>query len=54
MGGGAVVHVPKGGVWLKPLLSPTGLGMMGFLIVSSSAALPRNRREIPRGCRTRR
>jgi len=49
--GHAVLHVPKGGVWLKPLLSPSGLGMMGFLIVSSGAAVPRNRREVPRGRR---
>jgi signal peptidase I len=52
--GHAVLHVPKGGVWLKPLLSPTGLGMMGFLIVSGGAAVPRNRREIPRGRRKKR
>lgn len=49
--GRAVLHVPKGGIWLKPVLSPTGLGMMGFLIVGSGAALPRNRREVPRGRR---
>jgi signal peptidase I len=49
--GRAVLHVPHGGVWLKPLLSPTGLGMMGFLVASGGAMLPRNRREIPRGRR---
>lgn len=49
--GHAVLHVPKGGVWLKPVLSPTALGMMGFLIVGGGIALPRNRREVPRGRR---
>ncbi len=50
--GQAFLHVPHGGVWLKPLLSPTGLGMIGFLIVSGgAAAAPRSRREIPRGRR---
>jgi signal peptidase I len=49
--GKAVLHVPKGGIWLKPLLSPTGLGMIGFLIVSGGAAAARTRREIPRGRR---
>jgi signal peptidase I len=49
------LHVPHGGVWLKPLLSPTGLGMMGFLIVGGGvAAAPRSRREIPRGRRRKR
>ena len=51
--GQAVLHVPKGGIWLKPLLSPAGLGMIGFLIVSSGAAA-RTRREIPRGRRKKR
>jgi hypothetical protein len=49
--GRAVLHVPKGGIWLKPVLSPTGLGMIGFLIVGGGAATARNRREIPRGRR---
>jgi signal peptidase I len=49
--GRAVLHVPKGGIWLKPVLSPTGLGMIGFLIVGGGLATPRNRREIPRGRR---
>ena len=49
--GRAVFHVPHGGIWLKPLLSPTGLGMMGFLIVGGGAAAPRSRREVPRGRR---
>jgi signal peptidase I len=49
--GQAVLHVPKGGVWLKPVLSPTGLGMMGFLIVGGAATTARTRREIPRGRR---
>jgi signal peptidase I len=48
--GRAVVHVPRGGIWLKPLLSPSGLGMIGFLIVGGGAAR-RTRREIPRGRR---
>ncbi len=47
--GRAVLHVPQGGIWLKPVLSPTGLGMIGFLIVGGGAATARNRREIPRG-----
>lgn len=49
--GRALLHVPHGGVWLKPILSPTGLGMMGFLIISGGAAGTRTRREIPRGRR---
>jgi signal peptidase I len=52
--GEAILHIPHGGVWLKPILSPTTLGMMGFLIVGSGAMLPRNRREIPRGRRKKR
>jgi signal peptidase I len=52
--GRAVLHVPKGGTWLQPMLSPTGLGMMGFLFVSSGAAVAKNRREIPRGRRKKR
>ena len=48
--GRAVLHIPKGGVWLQPLLSPTGLGMLGFLFVGGSGAA-RTRREIPRGRR---
>jgi hypothetical protein len=49
--GRAALLVPKGGVWLKAILSPSGLGMMGFLIVGNGVLLPRNRREIPRGRR---
>jgi signal peptidase I len=49
--GRALLHVPQGGVWLKPILSPTGFGMMGFLIISGGAAGTRTRREIPRGRR---
>jgi signal peptidase I len=49
--GHAVLHVPKGGIWLKPVLSPTGLGMIGFLVIGGGAATPRNRRELPRGRR---
>jgi signal peptidase I len=51
--GRAVLHVPKGGIWLKPLLGPSGLGMLGFLFVSG-AAVTRTRREIPRGRRKKR
>jgi signal peptidase I len=52
--GRAVLHVPKVGSWLKPLLSPTSLGMVGFLIVSGGAAAVRSRRDIPRGQRKKR
>ncbi len=52
--GSAFFHVPKGGVWLKPLLSPTGLGMIGFLILGAGAAPHRTRREVPRGRRKKR
>ncbi len=51
--GRAALHIPKGGVWLGPLLSPTGLGMLGFLFVSSGGAI-RTRRDIPRGRRKKR
>ncbi|WP_264653254.1 DUF5305 family protein [Actinoplanes cyaneus] len=51
--GRAFLHIPKGGTWLKPLLSPTGLGMLGFLF-ASGAATAKNRREIPRGRRKKR
>jgi signal peptidase I len=54
LAGRALLHVPKGGIWLKPLLSPTGLGMIGFLIVGAGTATARNRREIPRGRRKKR
>jgi hypothetical protein len=49
--GRAALHIPRGGVWLQPLLSPTSLGMIGFLFVSSGAATAKTRRDIPRGCR---
>ncbi|GAA2613825.1 signal peptidase I [Paractinoplanes durhamensis] len=49
--GRAVLHVPHGGIWLKPLLSPTGLGMFSFLIFTGGATAARTRREIPRGRR---
>ncbi|MFG1989157.1 DUF5305 family protein [Actinoplanes sp. NPDC048988] len=50
--GRAVLHIPKVGTWLKPFLSPTGLGMLSFLVISGGAATAaRNRREIPRGRR---
>jgi signal peptidase I len=51
--GRAVLHVPKGGIWLKPLLGPSGLGMLGFLVFSNAGGT-RNRREIPRGRRKKR
>ncbi|MEV4352300.1 signal peptidase I [Actinoplanes sp. NPDC049596] len=49
--GRAALHVPHGGIWLKPLLSPSGLGTLSFLVISGGAAAARNRREIPRGRR---
>lgn len=49
--GRAVLNVPRGGVWLKPLMGPSGLGMLGFLVVSGAATTARTRREIPRGRR---
>jgi signal peptidase I len=49
--GHAFLHIPKAGKWLQPLLSPTGLGMIGFMVAGGAAAAPRNRREIPRGRR---
>jgi signal peptidase I len=49
--GRAFLHVPKGGLILGPLLSPTGLGMLGFLLFGGAAAGARNRREIARGRR---
>jgi signal peptidase I len=52
--GRAVLHVPHGGVWLKPLLGPSGLGMLSFLVISSGATAARTRREIPRGRRKKR
>ena len=51
--GRAVLHVPKGGLWLSPLLGPSGLGVLGFLFVSGTA-VKRTRREIPRGRRKKR
>ena len=48
--GRAALLVPKGGIWLSPLLGPSGLGMLGFLVVSG-AKEARTRREIPRGRR---
>ncbi|MFC3741908.1 DUF5305 family protein [Paractinoplanes deccanensis] len=50
--GRAVLHIPKGGTWLKPFLGPSGIGMLSFLVISGGAATAaRNRREIPRGRR---
>ncbi|WP_229073934.1 DUF5305 family protein [Actinoplanes sp. DH11] len=52
--GRAVVHIPKGGVWLQPLLSPTGLGVISFLLVGGGAAAAKTRRDLPRGSRKKR
>ena len=52
--GRAVLHIPGGGKWLQPLLSPTGLGMLGFLFVSGGTAVAKNRREVRRGRRKKR
>ncbi|MFF5293793.1 DUF5305 family protein [Paractinoplanes globisporus] len=49
--GSPVLLVPKGGKWLRPLLGPTGLGMLSFLFVGGGLATARTRREIPRGRR---
>ncbi|MFC7275501.1 signal peptidase I [Paractinoplanes rhizophilus] len=51
--GRAVLHVPHGGIWLKPLLGPSGLGMLSFLVISGETR-PRTRRDIPRGRRKKR
>ncbi|MFI1993294.1 signal peptidase I [Actinoplanes sp. NPDC020271] len=47
--GRAVLHIPHGGVWLKPLISPTGLGMLGFLTISGGTTAAKSRRDIGRG-----
>ncbi|MGK5679087.1 DUF5305 family protein [Actinoplanes sp. URMC 104] len=52
--GRPVLHVPKGGLWLKPVLGPTGLGMIGFLIVGGGTTATLTRRQIPRGRRKKR
>jgi signal peptidase I len=49
--GRAVLHVPHGGVVLRPMLSPTGLGMIGFLFASGGAVAAKSRRDVPRGRR---
>jgi signal peptidase I len=49
--GHAVLHLPHGGIWLKPFLGPSGLGMLSFLVISGGTAAPRSRREIPRSRR---
>jgi signal peptidase I len=49
--GRAVLHIPHGGIWLRPLLGPSGLGMLSFLVLSGGVAKTRTRREIPRGRR---
>jgi signal peptidase I len=52
--GRAVLHIPQGGTWLQPVLNPTGLGMLGFLIVGGGAAAPKTRRELRRRRRQKR
>ncbi|GAA4922517.1 DUF5305 family protein [Actinoplanes utahensis] len=52
--GRAVLHVPGGGAWLQPILSPTGLGMLSFLFVSGGAGAAKTRRDISRGRRKKR
>ncbi len=49
--GRAILHIPRIGGWIQPLLSPTGLGMIGFLLFSGGAATIRTRRDIARGPR---
>jgi signal peptidase I len=49
--GRAVLHVPDGGMWLQPILSPTSLGMLGFLFASGATARAKSRRDLPRGPR---
>lgn len=49
--GRAVLHIPKGGYWLGPLLSPTGLGMIGFMIISGGGAAAKTRRDRKRARR---
>jgi signal peptidase I len=48
--GRAVLHIPQGGTWLRPMFSPSMLGMLGFLVFGQVAA-KRSRREIARGRR---
>lgn len=52
--GRAVLHIPHGGIWLKPLLGPSGLGVLGFLVAGGGATAVPTRREIPRGRRKKR
>ncbi|MDY7084901.1 MAG: signal peptidase I [Actinomycetota bacterium] len=49
--GKELFHIPHGGIWLKPLLSPAGLGMIMFLIVGGGTAAAKTRRQVPRGRR---
>ncbi|GID25432.1 signal peptidase I [Paractinoplanes brasiliensis] len=49
--GKELFHIPHGGIWLKPLLSPAGLGMIMFLIVGGGTAAAKTRRQLPRGRR---
>ncbi|WP_436523952.1 hypothetical protein [Actinoplanes sp. HUAS TT8] len=50
--GRAVFHVSGGGTWLRPFLSPTALGMLGFLLISGGgSASAKKRRDLARGRR---
>lgn len=52
--GRAVLHVSQGGVWVRRLLSPATLGMVGFLIIGAgSPAGARTRRDLRRRRRER-
>ncbi|MEV0896364.1 hypothetical protein [Actinoplanes sp. NPDC049802] len=52
--GQAILHIPNGGTWLQPVLSPTGLGMLGFLVAGGGASVAKSRRDIARGRRKKR
>ncbi|WP_030438649.1 DUF5305 family protein [Actinoplanes subtropicus] len=52
--GRPILHIPHGGVWLKPLMGPSGISMLSFLVISGGAAKARTRRDIPRGRRKKR
>ncbi|GIE79150.1 hypothetical protein Aph02nite_51000 [Actinoplanes philippinensis] len=49
--GRAVLHVPDGGLWLKPVLNPTTLGVIGFLFAGGGTTRVKSRRDLPRGHR---
>lgn len=52
--GRATLRVPHGGIWLAPVISPTGLSMLCFMAVSGLGSTVRNRRGIRRGRRKKR